>query len=119
MTTQPEALRLADALDGEFVQGRISNHTGRKAAAELRRLHRECEILSIERDHARIMYENAVKLLTSIHSCMYPNAVKMEDGRVMVFRPENPHEYLQALSDRIRALPDEIAAIKAVEGEKT
>ena len=39
MTTQPEALRLADELDGEFVQGRISNHTGRKAATELRRLH--------------------------------------------------------------------------------
>ncbi len=35
----PEALRLADALDDEFTQGRISNHTGRKAAAELRRLH--------------------------------------------------------------------------------
>jgi hypothetical protein len=35
----PEALRLADALDDEFVQGRISNHNGRKAAAELRRLH--------------------------------------------------------------------------------
>ena len=39
MRTQPEALQLADALDDEFVQGRISNHTGRKAAAELRRLH--------------------------------------------------------------------------------
>ena len=36
---QPEALWLADALDDEFVQGRISNHNGRKAAAELRRLH--------------------------------------------------------------------------------
>lgn len=36
---QPEALRLADALDAEFVTGRISNHTGREAAAELRRLH--------------------------------------------------------------------------------
>jgi len=35
---QPEALRLADALDDEFTQGRISNHNGRKAAAELRRL---------------------------------------------------------------------------------
>lgn len=48
--TQPEALRLADALDDEFTQGRISNHTGRKAAAELRRLHgldfalRDCEL---------------------------------------------------------------------------
>ena len=36
---QPEALRLADALDDEFAQGRISNHSGRKAAVELRRLH--------------------------------------------------------------------------------
>ena len=35
---QPEALRLADALDDEFVQGRISNHNGRKAAVELRQL---------------------------------------------------------------------------------
>ena len=40
---QPEALRLADALDDEFAQGRISNHNGRKAAVELRRLHERCE----------------------------------------------------------------------------
>ena len=40
---QPEALRLADALDDEFTQGRISNHNGRKAAVELRRLHERCE----------------------------------------------------------------------------
>ena len=40
---QPEALWLADALDDEFTQGRISNHNGRKAAVELRRLHERCE----------------------------------------------------------------------------
>ena len=39
----PEVLRLADALDDEFTQGRISNHNGRKAAVELRRLHERCE----------------------------------------------------------------------------
>ena len=39
MNIQPKALRLADELDVEFAQGRISNHNGRKAAAELRRLH--------------------------------------------------------------------------------
>jgi hypothetical protein len=38
MSTQPKALRLADALDAEFVQGRISNSTGRESAVELRRL---------------------------------------------------------------------------------
>ena len=40
---QPEALRLADALDAEFVQGRISNSTGRESAVELRRLHEALE----------------------------------------------------------------------------
>ena len=43
MSTQPKALRLADALDAEFVQGRISNSTGREAAVELRRLHEALE----------------------------------------------------------------------------
>ncbi len=38
MSIQPKALRLADALDAEFVQGRISNSTGRESAVELRRL---------------------------------------------------------------------------------
>lgn len=38
MTTQTEALKLADDLDSEFAQGRISNHTGRKAAQMLRAL---------------------------------------------------------------------------------
>jgi hypothetical protein len=36
---QPKALVLADALDDESTQGRISNYNGRKAAVELRRLH--------------------------------------------------------------------------------
>jgi len=40
---QPKALRLADALDAEFVQGRISNSTGRESAVELRRLHEALE----------------------------------------------------------------------------
>ena len=40
MSEQPAALRLADELDTEFTQGRVSNHSGRKAAAELRRLHK-------------------------------------------------------------------------------
>jgi len=39
LETETEALRLADALDAEFVQGRISNSTGRESAVELRRLH--------------------------------------------------------------------------------
>lgn len=45
MSTQPEALRLAESLDEEFTKGRISNHSGRKAAAELRRLYEEVTAL--------------------------------------------------------------------------
>lgn len=116
MTKLNEALRLADALIADD-----KRTTRWEAADELRRLHAENErlitqrdALLAERDHARDHFDRAVKLLTSIHSCiMYPSAVKLEDGRLMIFRPENPHEYLQALSDRIRALPDEIAAIRA------
>ena len=40
---QTEAQRLADELDNEYTIGRISNHTGRKAAAELHRLEAELE----------------------------------------------------------------------------
>jgi hypothetical protein len=46
MTQQTQAQRLADELDSEFTTGRISNHTGRKAAAELRRQHAEIERLT-------------------------------------------------------------------------
>jgi hypothetical protein len=57
---QPEALRLADVLDDEFTQGRISNHNGRKAAVELRRLHEVNQDLlkglheALETDLARV-----------------------------------------------------------------
>ena len=81
-----------------------------RAGQQIEQLQRQCEVLRAERDQARARVDGAVKLLTGIHSCMYPSAVKMEDGRLMVFRPENPHEYMQALSDRMRALPDEMVA---------
>ena len=81
-----------------------------RAGQQIGQLQRQCELLRAERDQARARVDSTVKLLTGIHSCMYPGAVKMEDGRLIVFRPENPHEYMQALSDRIRALPYEMAA---------
>lgn len=78
-------------------------------------LKRMVEILRIERDHARARFDHSIKLLVGIHSLLYPAPLNMEDGRIMVFRPKDPdpHEVLQALSDRIRALPDEIEKIDA------
>lgn len=53
LKSRDEALRLADDLDAEFVQGRISNHSGRKAATELRRLHEANAELLGTLKHAR------------------------------------------------------------------
>lgn len=72
------------------------------------------EVLRAERDHTRACLDNAVKLLAGIHALLYPAPITTEDGSTMVFRPKdpNPHDVLQALSDRIRALPDELARIE-------
>ncbi len=74
---------------------------------------RTIEVLRGERDHARARVDSAVRLLTGIHSLLYPAPIKTADGRTMVFRPKtlDPHEVLQELSDRIRALPDEVAKL--------
>lgn len=74
---------------------------------------REIEVLRGERDQARSRVDYSVKLLTGIHSLLYPAPLTMADGRTMVFRPNNLdlHEVLQELSDRIRALPDELAKL--------
>lgn len=74
---------------------------------------REAEVFRMERDHARAQFQHAAGLLTGIHALLYPAPIKLEDGRTMVFRPENPHEILQTLSDRIRALPDELEKLRA------
>ena len=88
---------------------------------ELQKLKRECEYLRIERDHARIMHQRYLGLLTGIYNLLYPPPITLPDGKVMAFRPNDldPHEALQELSDRIRALPDEIDFIKRkVRGEE-
>ena len=85
-------------------------------AEQLARAWIEREVLRHELDHARARLDNAVKMLAGIHNLLYPPHVTMPDGRAMVFRPESPHEFMQALSDRIRALPDEMAA-RGVSGE--
>ena len=77
---------------------------------QIEQLQLQREVLRAERDHARAGKDNAVKLLTRIYSLLYPPPIKMVDGRTMVFRPKNldPHAVLQELSDRIRALPDDL-----------
>jgi len=77
---------------------------------------RQIDVLRAERDQARARVDTAVRLLTGVHSLLYPAPITTADGRTMVFRPTDPdpHEVLQALSDRIRALPDELERLRAV-----
>ena len=80
---------------------------------DAKRYEREAEVYAAERDHARACYERTVKLLTGIHALLYPPRMTDSDGKTWAFRSPMVHEQIQELSDRIRALPDEIAAIDA------
>lgn len=79
-------------------------------AEELDYLRKKIPVLIAEREQARASLDRAVKLLTEIHFLLYPTPITTADGRTMAFRPKDPdpHTVLQALSDRIRALPDEL-----------
>ncbi len=71
---------------------------------------RAAEVYAAERDHARACYERTVRILSGIHAVINPPRVTLADGRTVEFRSPMVHEQLQTLSDRIRAIPDEIAA---------
>ncbi len=75
-------------------------------AEELKVLRTDYKIALAERDTARASLDRAVQILTDIHS----HAPIPTEGGLMVFRPRShdPHETLQMLSDRIRAIPEEL-----------
>lgn len=93
---------------------RETAHAINALIADNERLFNRVEVIAAERDNARACYDNTVQLLTGVHSMMYPPLISLPDGRTMAFRPDdpNPHEVLQELSDRIRALPDQIRNIE-------
>ena len=88
MTEKAKALKLADALDAYW--GAESGHEReREAATELRRLHKECEHLFIEREHARIMYERFVAPQPEQEPAYWQWRRKQDDWQVrMIFSHE-------------------------------
>ena len=82
-----------------------------EARRQIERLQLMCDVLRAERNSSRAQVDNLVMQLSSVHAFLYPPAIKLQDGRTMVFRPKDPdpHEVLQELSDRIRAIPQKIA----------
>ena len=93
---------------GLFNADQMREYGATCAAAERER----CDVYRAERDQSRGNLDNCVRILSGIHALLYPPPINTPDGRTMVFRPKglDTHEVLQELSDRIRAIPDEIAA---------
>jgi hypothetical protein len=75
---------------------------------------RQIEVMRHKEEEYSFRLNGTAQLLAGIHSLLYPAPIKMADGRTMVFRPTDPdpHTILQMLSDRIRALPDELAKLQ-------
>jgi uncharacterized small protein (DUF1192 family) len=90
------------------------------ASEEIERLHSQLDAARYEHYRASARVEGAAQLLTGIHSLLYPAPIKAADGRMMAFRPKSidPHEVLQELSDRIRALPDELRVLSPQMGRQ-
>lgn len=66
------------------------------------------EIALIERDHARRQFDYMTRVLAKIYERIYPKLVTTEDGRTFRFTAPDPHLFLQALGDEIRAIPDSL-----------
>jgi hypothetical protein len=64
--------------------------------------------LVIERDAAQVRAARTAAILVAIHQLLYPSATPG-----FTFCPDNANEWMQRLSDRIRAIPDELAKAHA------
>lgn len=71
---------------------------------------KEIDVLRYERDAARHKSDRVIKILTAIHAFTYPAARQVGD-KLLALLLEDPNEYMQILSDKIRAIPDEIAKV--------
>ena len=101
----PTTREMGEALDVAVEM--IEQFEDTQALAE--RYNKAAEIYAAERDHANQRYSSAVRLLTGIHALLYPPRFTDHDGRTWQFKSPLAEEQMQELSDRIRALPDEIA----------
>lgn len=80
-TQQPDALRLADELDAESTSGRVSNHTGRRAATELRCQH--AEIAHLAAENKALKARNHPLEIQAI-SCIAEGLTVLSDGRYVI-----------------------------------
>lgn len=77
-------------------------------AYRLDRLKTENMVLRMELHRAREKSERLVQVLCSVHALLYPKYVTNPAGQVFRFTYPDPHDLLQELSNRIRAIPDQL-----------
>ena len=70
----------------------------------------EVNILRAERDAARYRLDRLSKVLSEIYSLLYPPTQLTLDGQEFAFKSNNANDWMQCLSDRIRAIPNQLAA---------
>lgn len=100
------------AIDWRMTAAEISAEYTRMAD-ENERLRKRLYVNEIEYAATQFRYGRAVNILSGIHALLYPPTVTDDDGNRWAFRSPILHEQMQALSDLIRAIPDEITAIEA------
>lgn len=73
--------------------------------------------LQAELERERVKNERLAQELVGIHALLYPPVVTLANGQTLNFVPKSfdPHALMQELSDRIRAIPEEVVD---VEGER-
>lgn len=102
----------ADTADGKE---QFSAESCKKLAdlqAAIGALAKDAEIRRYELERAEARYQSAMRIMMGIHNFLYPPRVNA-NGKIYQFQSPHVHEQMQALSDRIRAIPDELAAIDA------
>lgn len=93
----------------------MSEATEAQLRQEVSDLRRQLEVALRQRDAAIARCDSSAAILIGIHSLLYPPLIKLGDGRVFAFRPVslNPHDLMQELSDRIRAVPEAIEKLSS------
>ena len=103
---------VVDARDTALIAA-LRNH-----AEELIRDARRLEATRYQLRVEQAKFQQAIRVLSSIHAMLYPPRFTGPDGNVHEFHSPLVHLQMQEISDRIRSIPDELKALDAIAQEQ-
>jgi hypothetical protein len=95
-----ETGEIEESTDGEYVL-----HSDYAALAE------RCERLEAALQHERQKFDRSIAVLSRIYAVIHPQITEV-NGKRYAFQSPLLNEQMQQLSDRIRAIPDELELIQ-------